>query len=143
LLDAADNPIVAAGSWGAEPFLVTEAPEDRVIVKHRYSAFVGTSLELSLRAKRRDVFLVAGVATDICVHATAVHGLMNGFLPVLLTDCAAGTTEERHSDAVETFLLSMGPVVDSATVRDVWTGQSTGDGAKSEPAPTRATQLAT
>lgn len=126
LLHAEENPIVAAGTWGAEPFVVTDDPSDRVIIKHRYSAFVGTSLELSLRAKRRDVFLLAGVATDICVHATALSGLMNGFVPVLVQDCAAGTSEQLHNKAVETFLLSLGPVVDTEAVRQIW-GDHAGD----------------
>jgi ureidoacrylate peracid hydrolase len=37
------------GSWGAEFYEVAAEPGETVITKHRYSAFVGTSLDLTLR----------------------------------------------------------------------------------------------
>lgn len=120
VLDVADTPVVLAGTWGAEPFVVDAGPEDRVITKHRYSGFAYTSLELSLRARGRETVVLAGVTSDVCLRATALDALTRGFLPVLMRDCSASTTPRRHEEALEQFAGSLGPVVDSATVRAAW-----------------------
>lgn len=120
LLDVADTPVALAGTWGVQPFVVEAAPEDRIITKHRYSGFAYTSLELSLRARGCESVVLAGVTSDVCLHATALDALARGFLPVLLSDCSASSTPRRHQEAVAQFANSLGPVVDSATVRAAW-----------------------
>src|SRR5262245_48839085 len=46
---AARAEICATGSWGAEYYRVEPTKDDCEVVKHRYSAFVGTNLEVILR----------------------------------------------------------------------------------------------
>lgn len=123
LLDVRADPVAAAGSWGAEPFRVEALPDDRVITKHRYSGFAYTSLELSLRARGRETLVLAGVTSDTCVRATALDGRALGFVPVLLSDCTAGGTPERHRNACAEFADTLGPVTDSAQVRAAWKQQ--------------------
>src|SRR5262245_46107840 len=41
--------ICATGSWGADYYRVQPTNDDCEVVKHRYSAFVGTTLEVILR----------------------------------------------------------------------------------------------
>jgi ureidoacrylate peracid hydrolase len=120
VLDVPETPVALAGTWGAEPFVVEAGPDDRVITKHRYSGFAYTSLELSLRARCRETIVLAGVTSDVCLRATALDALARGFLPVLMSDCSASTTPRRHADAMEQFAGSLGPVLDSSTVRAAW-----------------------
>lgn len=120
LLDVANSPVALAETWGAQPFHVEADTDDRVIIKHRYSGFAYTSLELSLRARGRETLLLAGVTSDTCVRATAFDALALGFVPVLLDDCTASSTAERHRQAVEEFAMTQGPVINSSAVRALW-----------------------
>jgi ureidoacrylate peracid hydrolase len=45
------------GSWGAEFYGVAPLPQERVVIKHRYNGFVGTDLDLVLRAASIETLL--------------------------------------------------------------------------------------
>src|SRR5690349_7982476 len=55
---AARAEICATGTWGAEYYRVEPTKDDCEIVKHRYSAFVGTTLEVILRSLARQTIVV-------------------------------------------------------------------------------------
>jgi ureidoacrylate peracid hydrolase len=113
-------PLVEDGTWGAELYRLVPGERDRVIVKHRYSGFAYTPLELALRAKGRDTVMLAGVATHICVEATAVDALMLGFHTVLVSECAVAPTPELDAAAREDFADHIGAIVALEDLRDTW-----------------------
>jgi len=81
---------------GLEP-----GPEDvRIRGKRRYDAFLGTELDVVLRARRIENLLVTGVCTDICVIATVYHARNLDYRVFVLRDAVAGTTPERHDAAI-------------------------------------------
>ena len=120
VIDPRRHPIVAAGSWGAQPFGVVADPSDRVVVKHRYSGFAYTSLALSLRARQRDVVVLVGVTSDVCVRATAFDAITHGFRPVLVEDGTTSTSAERNASAIREFATHLGSVVDTAELLAQW-----------------------
>ena len=61
-------------------------PGDQVIRKSRYSGFCRTGLEAYLRARNIRYLLFTGVATNICVDATARDAFMLEFWPILVED---------------------------------------------------------
>ncbi|MEO5759394.1 MAG: isochorismatase family cysteine hydrolase [Mesorhizobium sp.] len=61
-------------------------PGDHVIRKSRYSGFCNTSLEAHLRARDIRHLMFAGVATNICVDATARDAYSREFWPILVED---------------------------------------------------------
>lgn len=134
LLDPRHHPIVRQGSWGAQPYRISAAADERVVVKHRYSGFAYTSLELSLRARGRQVVLLAGVTSDLCVRATGFDALARGFQPVLVADATAATSRARHDSAVTEFRSYLGPVVTVADVQAAWSRPETASAASAEPA---------
>jgi ureidoacrylate peracid hydrolase len=67
--------ICAMGSWGVEFYKLAPGPRKPVVVKHRYSGFLGTNLEVILRARERRSVLVTGVSTNVCVESTAREAL--------------------------------------------------------------------
>ncbi|TPK70403.1 isochorismatase family protein [Mesorhizobium sp. B2-4-15] len=75
------------GSWD---WRIVDAlrPEsgDEVIRKSRYSGFCRTGLERYLRARKIRYLLFTGVATNICVDATARDAYMLEFWPILVED---------------------------------------------------------
>ena len=88
------------GTWGAEFYKVGPQTGDYVVIKHRYSAFIGTDLDLVLRSIGIRTLIMAGFASNICVQNTALHGLMNDYYVVLLDDCTATFTVEDHEIAM-------------------------------------------
>ncbi len=86
-----------AGTWGAELYAVTPAPEDRFVTKHRYSAFYQTSLELILRAQGVQTLLVGGVLTQVCVETTVRDGFMRDFDMVTVPELCASTDPDAHA----------------------------------------------
>jgi ureidoacrylate peracid hydrolase len=64
--------LVVAGSWGADYYApIGPAEGDLEIVKHRHSGFVATSLDLALRSMGIKTVVLGGVASNVCVEATA------------------------------------------------------------------------
>ncbi len=114
------GPICSAGSWGAEFYRVRPAPDECVVVKHRYSAFVGSALEVVLRALARPVLLFAGVTTNVCVESTARDAFMRDWQVVLVEDCAAALTKGEHDSAVHNVRTYFGRVLDTATLEAYW-----------------------
>jgi nicotinamidase-related amidase len=83
------------GSWEAE--IVDELapqPGDYRVYKHRYSAFHGTHLELSLRTAGVRNVLLAGSATQAGIASTAYAGRDRDFNMVLLRDAIRSGDDE-------------------------------------------------
>lgn len=113
--------ICAAGSWGAELYRVRPADSEAVVVKHRYSAFVGSPLPVMLRALGRPILLMAGVTTNVCVESTARDAFMRDWRVVLLEDCTAAPTKSEHESAVHNIRNYFGRVLDAAALEGYWT----------------------
>ncbi|HEY3065383.1 MAG TPA: cysteine hydrolase [Methylomirabilota bacterium] len=112
--------ICATGSWGAEFFRVRPRADECVVVKHRYSAFVGTRFAVVLRALGRSTLLFAGITTNVCVESTARDAFMRDYQVVLVEDCAAARTKAEHDGAVHNVRTYFGRVLDRAAVAARW-----------------------
>lgn len=70
--------------------------EDYFVLKPKYSAFYQTSLDTLLGHLGARTLVLAGLATDICVLATATDAAMREFSLVVPQDTAAAETEHAH-----------------------------------------------
>ena len=120
VLDVKRVPVAREGSWGAEFYEVEPDPDVKILTKHRYSAFVHTPLELYLRAADASTIVLAGVATNVCVHATARDALHAGFLPVVLEEGTAAHNAEAHERALEDIRSFIGRVVTLEDLQGAW-----------------------
>ena len=114
--------ICATGSWGAEPYRLAAEGDDCVVIKHRYSAFVGSRLEVVLRTLARPVLIFAGVTTNVCVESTARDAFMRDWQVVLVEDGAAALTKAEHEGAVHNIRTYFGRVTDTASLEARWLG---------------------
>lgn len=73
---------------------------DLVVPKTRYSGFFKTRLETYLRARKIEKLHLVGVATNICVLATATDALMRDFEVVVYDRATAALTSEQHLKAL-------------------------------------------
>ena len=80
---------------------------DLVVRKSRYSGFCSTGLEATLRARKIRHLLFTGVATNVCVDATARDAYMLEFWPILVED--AMTIQARTSTARQRCGISKTP----------------------------------
>ena len=71
-------------------------PREKVILKHRYSAFYNTDLETILRCLKIEEIVITGVMTNMCCETTARDAYMRDFKVFFPADCTAAVVEEMH-----------------------------------------------
>jgi nicotinamidase-related amidase len=111
------------GRWGQE-FVepLAPAPEEPVVVKHRSSGFVGTTLDLVLRSLEIEALVIGGTVTQGCVESTARDATFFDYYVVMLRDCVATTSRELH-EASMACQGSRYDFAESETVIARWEGK--------------------
>ena len=119
--------ICRPGSFGADFYLVQPRPEESIIIKHRYSAFVGTDLDLILRSRSIKNLFVTGVATNVCVESTARHAFMLDYQLVYVEDCLAAASKAEHDASLENMKRYFAALVlNSKDVVEAWKDMKVG-----------------
>ncbi len=93
-----------------------ELPGEPVIHKRRFSAFWGTDLADRLRDMGVTQLIVCGVATNICVQASACDAFMDGFRVLFVGDASGAYSQEGHDAALTLMDLAYADVVDTEDV---------------------------
>ena len=111
------------GSWGAEFYDgIAPLPSERVVIKHRYSAFINTDLNTVLKARGIQSVLVCGVATNVCVETTARDGYMYDYYVTMIDDCSAAYDAKLHMSTLENMRRHFGLVASSRQIIETWSG---------------------
>lgn len=92
------------------------AGDDRVLTKHRYSAFQRSNLAELLRARGRDQLVIAGVYAHIGVLATASEAFQRDIQPFVAADAVADFSREKHDMALAVIAASCGVALTSDTI---------------------------
>jgi ureidoacrylate peracid hydrolase len=109
------------GTWGAEFYAGIEpAPTERVVTKHRYSAFINTDLNTVLKARNIQSVLVCGVATNVCVETTARDAYMYDYYVTLIDDCSAAYEPKLHLGTLDNIRRHFGLVASSREIIETW-----------------------
>lgn len=107
---------LTAGSLGHRLWPGLEVlPEDEVIDKYRYSAFLpGTSaLPERLRARGFDTVLITGTVTNVCCESSARDANMTNFRTIMVSDGNAANSREEHDASLSAFYNTFGDVMDT------------------------------
>ena len=111
------SPHCIEGTWGVEIIEELGArPDDIHVVKHRYSGFFQTDLDLVLKDMMIDQVVVFGVVTNICVRSTVHDAFFNGYEVVVPKDCCAGTGIREHDSTLYDIATHFGVVSRAANV---------------------------
>lgn len=95
-------PHAIEGTSGAEVVReLSPQKEDFVVKKRRYSAFLGTGLELLLRELEVGTLHITGILTNVCVLYTAAEAIMRDYEVVVYKDCVASTSSANHNFALD------------------------------------------
>jgi ureidoacrylate peracid hydrolase len=109
------------GTWGAEFYAgISPLPSERVVIKHRYSAFINTDLNTVLKARGVQSVLVCGVATNVCVETTTRDAYMFDYYVTMIDDCSAAYEAKLHLGTLENIRRHFGLVASSNEVIEAW-----------------------
>jgi len=117
---AAYEPNCYTGTWGADFYRVAPEAGEIVVVKHRYSAFAGTDLDMVLRSAGVESLLITGVATNVCVESTLRDGLFLDYHVTLVEDCSAAFEQDLHDASVRNVRSGFGAVVTGSELAANW-----------------------
>lgn len=105
-----------------DPCIVPQ-PGDLEIIKKRYSAFVGTSLDELLRERGITSVVVLGLTTNMCVHSTVRDAWQRDYETITLADCCTELTdvgEHAHEWSLAWTARNFGEVCTSDEVIERW-----------------------
>lgn len=99
---AKEKKALILGTWGTEfnQQLVIQAA-DKVIIKHRISAFYNTDLEAVLSAQAIEHVIICGVATNMAVELTSREAHDRDYQVTVIGDACATMTDVIHQSALE------------------------------------------
>lgn len=121
------------GTWGAEWYDgLGPVGGERVVPKHRHSAFFGTDLAAYLHERGIQGVVVTGTATQGCVEAAVRDANAHDFWAVVVGDCSGQMDEVAHAIALERMNRVFGMKADSDEVIQVWRSRRTGASADGE-----------
>ncbi len=135
-----DSPRCETGTWGADFYGVHPDANEPVVIKHRLSAFVDTDLPSVLGHLGVRSLLLTGVYSDGCVESTARHAYFLDYFVVMVDDCCATVSEERHRSTLERCDWDFGVVATSQTIIGLW---SSLDGAPAGGSPSEHVRVPT
>ncbi|WP_347267828.1 isochorismatase family protein [Paracoccus sp. (in: a-proteobacteria)] len=98
-------------------------PGDLVLVKHRYSAFQRTNLEVMLRARGRDQMMICGIYAHIGCMATAVEAFQRDIEAFAVADAQADFSREKHDMAMAWIAATCGVVLSTRQAQATLAGQ--------------------
>lgn len=105
------------GTWATEIIDDLGARKHEIhVIKHRYSAFFQTDLDLVLKDMIVDQIVVFGVVTNICVRSTVHDAFFNGYEVVVPRDCCAATGPREQESTLYDIATHFGVVSESPAV---------------------------
>jgi nicotinamidase-related amidase len=75
---------------------IAPLPEEKVIFKHRYSAFYNTDLETVLRCLKIEDLVICGIMSNLCCESTARDAYFRDYRVFFPADGTGSVTEEMH-----------------------------------------------
>src|ERR1700726_4315928 len=88
-------------------------PQDPIVEKNRFSAFIqgSSSLAAVLHERGLDTVLVTGTVTNVCCESTARDAMMLNFKTIMVTDGNVAATDEDHNASLIAFYLTFGDIM--------------------------------
>lgn len=96
-------------------------PEDPIVEKKRFSAFIQGSSNLDQVLKERgiDTLLITGTVTGVCCESTARDAMMLNYRVVMVTDGNAAYSDEEHNAALTAFYATFGDILPTARLVEI------------------------
>ena len=95
---------------------ITPMQGEKVIQKHRYSAFYNTDLETVLRVLKIEDVVISGVMTNMCCESTARDAYYRDYRVFLPADGCGSINEEMHLASLLNLAFGFAYVTTSASL---------------------------
>jgi nicotinamidase-related amidase len=119
-LDAAIRPC-RKGTSGCDYYRVTPQRGDIEIAKFRYSSFLGTRLDLVLKARPGiDTLVLTGITTECCVETSARDAFARDFHVFVPHDGCATYRSDWHDVSLSVLAQYFATIVAAEQIRDAW-----------------------
>jgi nicotinamidase-related amidase len=92
------------------------APSDLVIIKKRYSAFYGTTLDETLARLQPGAIILAGINTHACIRTTAIDAYQRDWNVILALDCIDSYDREHHEVSLRYMKDKMATAMSNADI---------------------------
>jgi nicotinamidase-related amidase len=91
-------------------------PSEKVVLKHRYSAFYNTDLETVLRCLDVTDLVVCGLMTNLCCESTARDAYYRDYRVFFLADATGSVDEELHLASLRNLAFGFAYVTTAQTI---------------------------
>jgi ureidoacrylate peracid hydrolase len=90
-------------------------PDDKTVLKYRYSAFIQGSSNLHELLQARGIRTVAitGTTTNACCESSARDAMMLNYKTIMVSDGTAAGTDDEHNATLTAFYAIFGDVMDT------------------------------
>jgi nicotinamidase-related amidase len=95
-------------------------PEDTLVDKYGYNAFFRTNLADRLTSLHRDMPIITGTVTQICVEDTVRGAFHHGLPTIVVSDAVSSFDPELHAASLRNIEMKYGRVLTSDQVLDSW-----------------------
>lgn len=95
---------------------IAPLPQEKVVLKHRYSAFYNTDLETVLRCLKVSDLVITGVMTNLCCESTARDAYFRDYRVFFVMDGTGTVDEELHLATLKNLAFGFAHVVDTKRI---------------------------
>ena len=95
---------------------IAPLPEEKIIYKHRYSAFYNTDLEITLRCLNITDLIVTGIMTNLCCESTARDAYSRDHRVFFLLDATGSVNEDLHLATLKNLAFGFAYVTDTEEI---------------------------
>jgi nicotinamidase-related amidase len=90
--------------------------KEKIVYKHRYSAFYNTDLETTLRCLKITDLVVSGIMTNLCVESTVRDAYFRDYRVHFLLDATGTINEELHLAALKNIAFGFAYVTETEKI---------------------------
>ena len=98
---------------------IAPLPNEKVILKHRYSAFYNTDLDTVLRCLKIEDLVISGIMTNMCCESTARDAYYRDYRVFFLADGTGSINEEMHVASLLNLAFGFAYVTTVDTVKQM------------------------
>jgi ureidoacrylate peracid hydrolase len=115
-----DAALCRAGEVGSAFYGPQPLPGELVVLKTRYSGFVGTDLDMQLTKRGVDTLVVAGLTTECCVGGTVQDAFHLDYHVFVAADACAAYEPDIHEASLKVMELNSAILTDTAAIAAAW-----------------------
>ncbi len=97
---------------------IAPLPNEKIVYKHRYSAFYNTDLETVLRVMKVEDLAITGIMTNLCCESTAREAYYRDYRVFFVADATGSVCEEMHVASLLNLAFGFAYVTTAKVIRE-------------------------